>query len=133
MSTQSVPPQSAPNSTLQQRLRAALRTAMKSGDRRTVGVLRATLAAIENAGAVEVTGPVGDGPAIEQSPVGAGAADVARRSLTEAEVEQIVRAEAAAREAAAREYDTAGAPEHAARLRAEAEILQAHLNRPPPS
>ena len=127
MSTRPIPAQPAPNSALRQRLRDALRTAMKSGDRRAVGVLRSTLSAIDNAEAVEVAGPVGHGPAIEQSPVGAGAADVARHTLTEAEVEQIVRAEAAARVAAAAEYDAAGAAEHADRLRAEAELLLAHV------
>jgi uncharacterized protein YqeY len=59
--------------------------------------------------------------------MGAGAADVARRTLTEAHVEQIVRAEAASREAAARDYDTAGKPERAELLRAEARVLLAHL------
>jgi uncharacterized protein YqeY len=125
MSIRPVPAE--PDSTLRQRLREALRTAMKSGDRRMVGVLRSTLAAIDNAEAVEVTGPVGSGLAIEQSPAGAGAADVARRTLTEAQVEQIVHAEAEAREAAARDYDTAGRSERAEQLRVEAGILLTHL------
>jgi uncharacterized protein YqeY len=116
-----------PDSTLRQRLREALRTAMKSRDRRTVGVLRSTLAAIDNAEAVEVAGAMGSGLAIEQSPVGAGAADVARRTLTEVQVEQIVHAEAEAREAAARDYDTAGKTERAEQLRAEADVLLTHL------
>src|SRR5919198_2611954 len=110
------------NSTLRQRLRDALRTAMKSRDRSAVAALRTTLAAIDNAEAVE-SSAADRASAIELSPVGAGVADVARRTLTEAQVEQIVRGEVAAREAAARDYDAAGAPERAESLRAEARLL----------
>jgi uncharacterized protein YqeY len=117
-------PQPAP---LRQRLRAALPAAMKARDRTAVAALRSTLAAIDNAEAVDGGPSAGRGLAIEQSPVGVGAAEVARRVLTEAEVERIVRAEVAEREAAARDYDQAGRPEHAEQLRAEAEALSAHL------
>src|SRR5689334_24351900 len=48
------------------------------------------------------------GVAIERSPVGVGAAEVERRALTAAQVEDIVRAEVAEREAAARDYEKAG-------------------------
>jgi uncharacterized protein len=58
---------------------------------------------------------------------GLGAAEVERRSLTEAEVEAIVRAEVAERQAAARDYQRAGRQEHAERLRAEAGILSSLL------
>jgi uncharacterized protein YqeY len=127
MSISPVPAQPASGSTLRRRLGEALRVAMRSRDRLTVMVLRSALAAIDNAEAVEAPAGAGRGPAIEQSPVGAGAADVERRALTEAEVEQIVRAEAAAREAAARDYDAANRPERAESLRAEARILLAAL------
>ncbi|HEY7487878.1 MAG TPA: hypothetical protein VH912_25730 [Streptosporangiaceae bacterium] len=120
----------APDSPLRQRLRDALRIAMKARDRLEIGVLRSTLAAIDNAETVEVGAAADRGKAIEESPVGAGAADVVRRTLTEAEVERIVRAEVAAREAAAREYDTAGVPQRAELLRAEARALLAHLAEP---
>ena len=115
-----------PSEALRQRLREALVTAMKSRDRRTVGVLRSTLAAIDNAEAVEVSAPLGHSLAIEQTPA-VGAAEAARRVLTEAQVAQIVHAEAAAREAAARDYDVAGRAERAELLRAEAQMLLAHL------
>src|SRR5262245_40981666 len=127
MSINPVPAQSASSATLRQRLRDALLTAMKSRDRRTAGVLRSTLAAIDNAEAVEVAASTDRGMAIEQSPFGVGASDAQRRILTEAQVEQIVHAEATAREAAARDYDTAGRPERAELLRAEAQVLLAHL------
>jgi uncharacterized protein YqeY len=120
-----VPSQSDVGATLRPRLRAALLTAMKSRDRLTTGVLRATLAAIENAEAVDTTS-ADRALAIEQTPL-VGAAEAERRALTETHVEQIVRAEAAARQAAARDYDRAGKPERAEMLRTEARVLLTHL------
>ncbi|MCO6004085.1 GatB/YqeY domain-containing protein [Actinoallomurus purpureus] len=65
--------------------------------------------------------------AIEWIPVGVGVAEVERRVLTEAQVADIVGAEVAEREAAARDYHRAGRPERAERLRSEAAVLVAHL------
>jgi uncharacterized protein len=59
------------------------------------------------------------------------AAEVERRSLTDAETVEIVRAEIAEREAAARGYEHAGHREHAERLRAEAEALRSYLGESP--
>jgi uncharacterized protein YqeY len=110
---------------LRQRLREALPAAMKARDRVAVAALRATLAAIDNAEAVEHV--PSHGLAIERSPVGVGAAEVERRVLTEAQVADIVRAEMAEREAAARDYERAGRPERAEQLRGEISVLSAHL------
>jgi uncharacterized protein YqeY len=121
---------SQPHSTpvpLRQRLRDALPAAVKARDRVAVAALRATLAAIDNAEAVDRPATVDRNLAIERIPVGVGAAEVARRVLTEVEVEQIVRAEVAEREAAARDYERADRPERAERLRAEIGVLAAHL------
>jgi uncharacterized protein YqeY len=105
------------------RLREELRAALKSRDRATAGVLRAALAAIDNAGAVD--SPAGRrGLAIEESPEGPGAAEAERRTLTEADVARIVRAEIDDREAAARHYESAGHAGGAARLRGEANVLR---------
>jgi uncharacterized protein YqeY len=110
---------------LRQRLRDALPAAMKARDRVAVTALRATLAAIDNA---EATAPAqGRSLAIEQSPVGVGVAEAERRVLTEAQVERIVRAEIAEREAAAREYENAGHPDRAEQLRTEIAVLDRHL------
>src|SRR5436305_15289487 len=98
---------------LRQRLRNALPVAMKARDQLAVGALRATLAAIDNAEAVDHAQTVQGGLAIERSPVGVGAAEVARRVLTGAQVEEIVRAEVAEREAAARQYERAGRADRA--------------------
>lgn len=62
-------------------------------------------------------------------PVGAGATEVARRALTDAEVEveEIARGEVAERETAADEYERAGRADRAEQLRSEARALAAHL------
>ncbi len=102
---------------------------MKARDRVALAALRSTLAAIDNAEAVDRAGPVRERLAIEQTPVGVGAVEVPRRVLTEAEVEGIVRAEMAERVAAARDYDRKGWPDHAERLRREVSVLSGHLTR----
>ncbi|PXX64020.1 hypothetical protein DFR70_105202 [Nocardia tenerifensis] len=106
---------------LRDRLRAALSVAMKSRDRQAVTALRATLGAIDNAEAVDV----GDHRAgsVESSAVGLGAAEVARRELTETDIEQIVRAEIADRHKVAEEYEALNRAEHADDLRAQARTL----------
>jgi uncharacterized protein len=127
MSIKPVPAQPRPGPTLRLRLREALRAGMKSRDRIAVGAVRSALAAIDNAEAVQAAAPAGQSLAIEHSPVGVGAADVGRRALTEADVVEIVRAEVTDRETAASEYDTVGQRDRAELLRAEAQVLLAHL------
>lgn len=102
-------------------MRAALTVAMKSRDRQAITVLRSTLGAVDNAEAVDV-GEQRAG-AVESSAVGLGVAEVARRELTEGDVEQIVRAEIAERHTVADEYDGHGRTEHAEDLRAQAKAL----------
>jgi uncharacterized protein YqeY len=91
-----------PDVPLRQRLREALPAALRARDRVAVAALRATLAAIDNAEAVDTARAAVAGLAIEQTPMGE-------------------------REAAARDYDRAGRPERAAHLRGEAAVLAAHL------
>jgi GrpB-like predicted nucleotidyltransferase (UPF0157 family)/uncharacterized protein YqeY len=112
---------------LRQRLRQALPVALKARDRHAVSALRTALAAIENAEAVDGRPAPSGGLAIEQAPLGVGAAEVPRRVLTEAEVVEIVQAEVAEREAAARGFEQANRPERAVHLRREAEVLAAQL------
>jgi uncharacterized protein YqeY len=69
------------------------------------------------AGTAEVAGTV----------AGVGAAEVARRHLTDADLTGIVEREVAEREAAADEYDRAGRADRAERLRHEATALAAVL------
>ena len=110
---------------LRDRLRAALPTALKNRDRATASTLRATLAAIENAEAVDA-GSARAG-AIESSPVGLGVAEAARRDLTEADVAAIVRAEIDERRHAAAVYDRSGHADRAAGLRTAADMLAGFL------
>ncbi len=108
---------------LTDRMREALRTAVKSRDKVAASALRSALAAIDNAGAIELPA-ARRGLAIEESPLGLGAAEAERRTLTEADVARIVRAEIADRDRAAAEYQQAGHDERATRLLAEANVLR---------
>ena len=113
------------------RLRAALPVAMKERDKPLVAVLRTTLAALDNAGAVTI-GPDDAGSlALEATLVGVGARDVPRRELDDAEVERLVRAEVTERREAARVCEGAGQPERAEGLRREADALAAVAGLPP--
>lgn len=116
--------------TVRTRLRNALPVAMKARDMTAVAALRATLAAIDNAEAVDAaqapTVSIGNAE-IANSMVGLGAGDVARRVLTENQIAGIVRAEIADRRTAAADYERAGLHDRAERLRSEAEVLAAHL------
>jgi uncharacterized protein YqeY len=109
-----------------ERLQSALREALKARDTIATSALRTALSAIDNATAVPAgPAPGADtgGPHFAGAAAGLRAGEAERRSLTEPEVEQIVRAEAADREAAARGYDQAGRADQADRLRREARVL----------
>lgn len=99
---------------------------MKARDAVAVSALRSALAAIDNAEAVDVSQapPAVDHPDVAGSAVGLRATEVQRRSLTEAQVDQTVRAEVTERLAAARDYERLGRREHAERLSAEADVLR---------
>jgi hypothetical protein len=73
-------------------------------------------------------GPYG-GPHFVGEVSGLGAAEAERHTLTEPEVEQIVRTEAAERQAAAHDYDQAGRPDEAERLTREASVLMSVIDR----
>jgi uncharacterized protein YqeY len=109
-------------------MRQALPEAMRARDKVAMSALRATLAALDNAEAV----PVGEaglrGSALEQSPVGAGATDVARRELSERSVVDVVRAEAAERLEVAAQLTAPAHADRAAQLRAEAAVLLRFLD-----
>ena len=96
---------------------------MKQRDLALVSALRATLAALDNAEAppAEDHGSL----ALEATPVGVGAREVARSELTEEDQERLVRAEIQERRTAAEIYEQGGQPERAQRLRAEADALAA--------
>ena len=123
-------PGAGPGGDVTTRLRLALAEALRARDTMAVSALRSALGAIGNAGAVGPGAPAAAGPAgphIAGAVSGLGAAEVPRRDLSAAQIEQIVRAEAAEREDAARGYERAGQAGRAGRLRREAELLLAVL------
>jgi len=131
------------DSLVRQRLQLALREALKARDTVAVSALRSALAAIDNAGAVPApasSGPApggpapaarADGPHFAGAVAGLGAGEAERRRLTEADIEQIVRAEVAERQAAVQDYDRAGHADQAERLRREARILLSVISSDP--
>ena len=113
---------------LRVRMRQALPEAMRARDKAAVSALRATLAALDNAQAVPVDEAEMRGLALEQSPVGAGATEAARRELSECSVADIVRAEATERLEAAAQLTAPAHADRVARLRAEAAVLLRFLD-----
>ena len=116
--------------TVRDRLRAALPVAMKARDSVAVAALRSALGAIDNAEAVD--GARAPQPGAGHSRLagtvrGLRAAEVERRSLNAAEMDEVVRAEVADRHAAAGDYERAGQRAYAARLRGEAAVLRSCL------
>ncbi len=116
-------------STPAQRWRATLRSALlharKQRDTVRVPAIRSALSAIDNAEtpATAPTHPLLDGP-IAHSVAGLGAAEVARRELTEAEILALLHAEVDERISAATQFRAAGHDDRAAQLRAEAAVLE---------
>ncbi|MDT5246179.1 MAG: uncharacterized protein QOD36_3555 [Mycobacterium sp.] len=114
-------------------LRDALLTARKDRDAARVSALRSALSAIDNAGAVP-TATLGLATPVSMNPdapssgtiaggvVGLGAAEVARRELSDAQIRELVRAEIDERLSAAKQID-ASHTERAATLRTEAAVL----------
>ncbi|WP_196780836.1 GatB/YqeY domain-containing protein [Nocardioides sambongensis] len=119
-------------SQLQARLREDLGTALRARDRATAGVLRTALAAIANAEAQPV--PVGTSPmSTSEGPIagaalGVGAAEVARRELSEADVQAVVARERDERLATAVELAAHGREAAAEQLRHEAALLGHYLD-----
>lgn len=117
--------------TVRDRLRAALPDAMKARDSVAVAALRSVLGAIDNAEAVDAARAPqpGVGHARLAGTVGGlRATEVARRRLTAAEMDEVVRAEVADRHAAVRDFERAGHRVHAERLRREAAVLSCYLD-----
>lgn len=115
---------------LRERMRQALPEAMRARDQVAVSALRGALAALDNAEAVPLNEADLRGLALEQSPVGVGAAEAARRELSEGSMTDIVRAEAAERLETAARLTAPAHADRAARLRAEAAVLLLFLDGP---
>lgn len=115
---------------LRARLRRSLTTALKARDQVAVAALRATLGAIDNAEAVDAAhAPVPEAHArIAGGVAGPGAGEVARRSLDERAIVEIVRGELAERLEMAAAYQQLGQAAHATQLRHQAEVIAGHLD-----
>jgi uncharacterized protein YqeY len=112
------------------RLGQALRAALRSRDQAAIAALRSALAAIANAEAVDAgarPAAVTGSEHFAGAAAGLGAAEVARKELTDAAVREVVRAEIAGRAAAAGQYRRGGHAERADRLAAEITVLEAAL------
>jgi uncharacterized protein YqeY len=118
---------------IERRARTWLTEAVRSRDTVTVSALRNVLSAIANAEAVPL--PASDGPTtalsehVAGAAIGVGAAEAARRELTDDEVAEIVRGEIAEHHAAVEALGGRG--ERAERLRAEAVVLEVLLQEHP--
>ena len=107
-----------------QTLRDSLLTARKDRDSTRVSSLRSALSAIDNAETPDdarVDAP--SSATIAGGVVGLGAAEVARRELSDARIRELVHSEIDERLAAARDFSAGGHTERAASLRAEAAVL----------
>lgn len=107
-------------SPLRTRLSTDLRLAMKDRDTLTTLTLRSLLEAMDNASAVPMTA--------EHVPVYGRSGDVPLRIVTEDDYRLIVRHEAAARQAAALEYERLGRIEAAAQVRAELTVVLRYID-----
>jgi uncharacterized protein YqeY len=110
---------------LKDRLRADLRVAMKAGASRDASVIRALVAALDNA----------EAPPVRKDPDAAlgyafasGAAEVERLLLGEADVRRVLLAEIAEREAAADEMRRLAQADRAAALDAEIAVAKRYLD-----
>jgi uncharacterized protein YqeY len=109
-------------------LRTSLLTARKDRDTTRVAALRSALSAIDNAETPDGVGvDASASGAIANAVVGLGAAEVARRELSDAQIRELVRAEIDERLTAARDFTAGGHTERAAKLHAEAEVLSGLL------
>ncbi|MCX5384324.1 GatB/YqeY domain-containing protein [Streptomyces sp. NBC_00083] len=101
---------------------------MRARDKAAVSALRSALAALDNAEAVPAGAAELRGVSVEESPVGVGVTEAARRELSERETADIVRREIAERRSAAAELTSAAHAGHAARLHEEAAVLHRFLD-----
>ena len=111
---------------LEQALRTALVPAMRERDETAVSALRSALSAVANGEAVDVREidlRASGSEHVAGAAGGLGAAETARRDLTDGDARSIVEAERWSREADARVLDEHGEHERADRLRAEADVL----------
>ncbi len=112
-------------------MREDLKAALEARDRVAASALRSALAAIEHAEALPVAprdAVVTGNDHVAGAVAGPGATEAERRRLTVADVRAVVEEEVRERTAAAEECERLGRDDHAARLRAEAQVLGRYLD-----
>ncbi|MGA8046076.1 MAG: hypothetical protein WCA30_07395 [Dermatophilaceae bacterium] len=107
---------------IRERLRVAATRAMKDRDRAALSAYRHALAGIDNAEAVVPAGGIPSAGALEQAATGLGAAEVARRELSDADIRAVVESEIAEHRQAATTLEAHDA-DRADRHRRAAELL----------
>lgn len=112
---------------LRDRLRHDLRAAMKSRDPETVSALRALIAAVDNAEAVQPGSPPLSAGAIAHSSPGIGSAEVPRRELSAADLGDIVRDLVTEHHSQAVQYRALHQDDAAGRLDRAAAVLRTYL------
>ena len=103
----------------EERLKADLRIAVKARQNSTIIAIRSMLAAIDNAGAVELDESL--------TPTVGTSGDVPRRILSEEQVQEILHREAENRRSAIATYERLRRQEEADRLRAELAVFGRYL------
>jgi uncharacterized protein YqeY len=107
------------------RLREALLAARKNRDTARISALRSALGAIDNAETPDGARlDASESGTIAGAVTGLGAAEVARRELSDAQIRELLRAEVQERLGAAAQASAGGHAEHATVLRAEATVLR---------
>jgi len=114
---------------LRARLRVHLGQAMKTRETDVVAVLRGAIAAVDNAEAVEAQSPGGARSCggIAGAQAGVGSTEVARRVLSDDDLQNVLMDQVAERLAAAGMYAARGQQDRAIRLRREADLLRTYL------
>ena len=113
---------------LRDRMRRDLRTAMKTREPAIVSALRTTLAALDNAEAVEVPPEDGAlGGPVAGARAGVGSTEVARRTVSMDEVLGVLEEQITDRLAAADQYEALNRWSEAERLRQEANVIRGYL------
>lgn len=109
---------------LKQRLRTDLKAAMQARASDEVRLLRALIAALDNAEAVPVEARTGDDPSLLGTRAfGDPSGEVARREIDGASLDALLQTEIEARLSAAADYQRHQQDVEAARLRHEAELI----------
>lgn len=106
---------------LEERLKADLRRALGARDRAAVAALRVAVAAIDNAGSVEVLNEGSRAPVVGKT------ADIPRRELTEQEVVGLLRREVDELGAGISAAERHGSEGRARELRSRREVLAAYI------